>query len=124
MFSLSKIMSNSSRLTVDKSRCLGKYWRVKPLRFSLLPRCQLRTANHGGVHALVPDQAASAVNGDAIRLTIMQPRIKPHSLGNQDEHFRNALHIARLEAGLFDRFLKLGLAVAGVVLIPALYAYI
>ena len=38
--------------------------------------------------------------------------------------FRNALHIARLEAGLFGRFPKLGLAVAGIVFIPALYAYI
>lgn len=37
---------------------------------------------------------------------------------------RNAIHVARLECGLFGRFPKLRLSVLGIVFIPALYAFI
>ena len=34
-------MSISSCVTFDRSRFFGRYWRISPLAFSLLPRCQL-----------------------------------------------------------------------------------
>ena len=40
MFSCSAIASSSSWLCTDKSVPLGRYWRIRPLMFSLLPRCQ------------------------------------------------------------------------------------
>ena len=38
---MSSIIFSSSSVTVDKGRFLGMYCRSKPLKFSLLPRCQL-----------------------------------------------------------------------------------
>src|SRR3546814_6150396 len=40
MFSCSAMASSFSWLCTDRSVPLGKYWRIRPLMFSLLPRCQ------------------------------------------------------------------------------------
>jgi hypothetical protein len=33
---------NSSSVTASVRRFLGMYWRSKPMKFSLMPRCQLQ----------------------------------------------------------------------------------
>ncbi|MNY04347.1 hypothetical protein D3C86_1370200 [compost metagenome] len=40
IFSCKAMASSSSWLCPDKSVPLGRYWRIRPLMFSLLPRCQ------------------------------------------------------------------------------------
>lgn len=40
IFSCSEMASSSSWLCTDRSVPLGKYWWIRPLMFSLLPRCQ------------------------------------------------------------------------------------